>query len=48
MLFDLIARKSLKNPVVPSSYNKKLNKTIRKVEKQKENIKSKTFGFQKL
>ncbi|MDD5161268.1 MAG: hypothetical protein PHR80_00005, partial [Candidatus Rickettsiella isopodorum] len=48
MLFDLIARKSLKNPVVPSSSNKKLNKTILKVEKQQKIINSKTFGFQKL
>ncbi len=48
MLFDFIARKALKNPVVPSSSNKKLNKTIRKVEKQQKIINSKTFGFQKL
>ncbi len=48
MLFDLISRKSLKNPILPISFDNKLNKTIIKVEKQKDRIKSKIFGIHRL
>lgn len=48
MFFELIARKTLRNPIKPVSFDKKLNKTIEKVKKQEDRIKSKIFGIQKL
>ncbi len=45
MLLDFFIRKTLKNPIKPISFDKKAFKNSKKVERQTDRIKSKTYGI---